>query len=73
MKTEANIFVDEEGKLSKWGAMESMRVRVLGFQFLWYKILRIGGSLKKNPERKRSCSYAADYNRCISQFYAALF
>ena len=30
MRTEANIFVDEDGQLSKWGGMESMRVRVLG-------------------------------------------
>ena len=29
MRTEANIFVDEDGQLSKWGGMESMRMRVL--------------------------------------------
>ena len=37
MKKEANIFVDEEGKLSKWGGMESMRESIRDFNFLWYK------------------------------------
>ena len=30
VRTEANIFVDEDGQLSKWGGMKSMRVRALG-------------------------------------------
>ena len=37
MRTEANIFVDEDGQLSKWSGMESMRVRVLGISILWHK------------------------------------
>ena len=37
------------------------------------KILRTGGRLKINPGIKRGYSYAAVYNCCISQFYAALF
>ena len=49
-------------------------MRVLGiFNFCGTKILRIGGRLKINPGKKKGCSYAAVYNRCISQFYAALF
>ena len=50
-----------------------MRVRVRDFNFCGTNILRIGGKLKINPGRKRGCSYAAVYNCCISQFYAALF
>ena len=30
MRKEANIFVDEDGQLLKWGGRESMRVRVIG-------------------------------------------
>ena len=50
-----------------------MRVRVRDFNFCGTNILRIGSKLKINPGRKRGCSYAAVYNCCISQFYAALF
>ena len=37
------------------------------------KILRTGSRLKINLGRKWGCSYAAVYNRRISQFYATLF
>ena len=37
MRTEANIFVDEDGQLSKWGGMESMRVRALGISIFMVK------------------------------------
>ena len=50
-----------------------MRVRVRDFNFCGTNILRTGGRLKINPGRKRGCSYAAVYNRCISQFYAAVY
>ena len=50
-----------------------MRVRVRDFNFSGTKILRTEGRLKINLGRKRGCSYAAVYNRCISQIYAALF
>ena len=52
------------------GVNESESIR--DFNFCGTKILRTGGRLKINPG-KRGCSYAAVYNRCISQFYAALF
>ena len=53
------------------GVNESEIIR--DFNFCGTKILRTGGRLKINPRKKRGCSYAAVYNRCISQFYAALF
>ena len=53
------------------GVNESESIR--DFNFCGTNILRTGGRLKINPGRKRGCSYAAVYNRCISQFYAALF
>ena len=53
------------------GVNESESIR--DFNFCGTKILRSGGRLKINPGRKRGCSYAAVYNRCISQVYVALF
>ena len=50
-----------------------MRVRVRDFNFSGTKILRTEGRLKINLRRKRGCSYAAVYNRCISQICAAFF
>ena len=53
------------------GVNESESIR--DFNFCGTKILRTGGRLKINPGKKRGYSYEAVYNRCISQFYVALF
>ena len=53
------------------GVNESESIR--DFNFCGTKILMTGGRLKINLGRKRGCSYATVYSRCISQFYAALF
>ena len=53
------------------GVNESESIR--DFNVCGKKILRTGGRLKINLGRKRGCSYAAVYNRCISLSYAALF